>query len=326
MNNQTYIIAEIAQGFEGDYLLCKKFMDLAKKNGADAVKFQIFKADELATPDYQYYDLFRSLEISPEKWIRLIDHANEIGIDFLSDIYGFETLAWIKKTNIKGIKIHSTDIMNYPLLSAVKDTGLMIYLAVGGSLKEEIANALKITGKTNIALLSGFQAEPNLLLDLELGKIKQLTELFGVPTGYADHIDAESELATIIPPLAVMAGAKVIEKHLTIDRQNLQLEDYVSALNPNEFLRMVELIRDIERLPYNDEYILSVRETDYRNRTKRSIILKKPISIGEKLTIEHIALIRTGQKGDFFDINEVVGRAVNKNIYVSNSLRKEDII
>src|ERR1700754_156683 len=107
MKAKTYIIAEIAQGFEGNPWLCKKYIDLAKKCGADAVKFQIFLADELATRDYVYYDLFKSLEIAPATWKELIEYANSIHIDFLSDIYGTETLAWISAAGIKGVKIHS---------------------------------------------------------------------------------------------------------------------------------------------------------------------------------------------------------------------------
>lgn len=325
MRSSTYIIAEIAQGFEGNEWLCKKYITLAKKAGADAVKFQIFKADELATKDYQYYDLFRSLEIDPEKWKSLIQYANTIGIDFLSDIYGLETLAWIKDSGIKGVKIHSTDIMNYPLLSAVKEMGLKIYLAVGGSSLQEIENALQVTGRTGIALLSGFQAEPNLAEDLELDKILQLQEKFGVSVGYADHVDPASELATVLPSLAVIKGAAIIEKHLTIDRDQLQLEDYISALNADEFQKMVSLIRNVEALPVTETYLLSQRENDYRNRTKRSIVIHSGLEKGEVLQHTHIALLRTGARGDFFDMNEVIGKTVNRTMQAGDILKREDI-
>lgn len=325
MRKKTYIIAEIAQGFEGNPWLCKKYIDLAKKCGADAVKFQIFKASELATKDYPYYELFASLEIDPGIWLGLIDHANNIGIDFLSDIYGTETLTWISKAGIKGVKVHSTDIMNYPLLKKVKETGLMVYLATGGSSKEEITNALTIMGESDIALLSGFQAEPNLLADLELDKIGQLLTFFNIPVGYADHVDPESALATVLPAMAVMKGATIIEKHLTIDRNNLQLEDYVSALNPEEFTEMVTLIRNMEELPETGEYLLSEREADYRSRTKRSIVLCEPVVKGEVLTANQITLLRTGEKGDFFDMNEVVGKKVIRSLVSGDILKKQDI-
>jgi N,N'-diacetyllegionaminate synthase len=323
---KTYIIAEIAQGFEGNPWLCKKYIDLAKKSGADAVKFQIFLADELATKDYAHYDLFKGLEIDPTIWTDMIMYANSIGIDFLSDIYGIQTLQWISRTRIKGIKIHSTDIMNYPLLKAVKATGLKIYLAVGGSHREEIAKALEFTGRENVVLLSGFQAEPNILEDLELDKIGQLTSTFNIPVGYADHVDPSSSLSVSLPAIAVIKGASVIEKHLTIDRDNLQLEDYVSALNSDEFLKMVKLIREVEQLPVTNEYLLSLREQDYRTRTKRSIVLKEDLLVGSVLKAEQLQLLRTGVKGDFYDMNEVVGKSTNKPIKSGDILKKEDLI
>ncbi|MES2330075.1 MAG: N-acetylneuraminate synthase family protein [Bacteroidota bacterium] len=326
MHTKTFIIAEIAQGFEGNPWLCKKYIDLAKRCGADAVKFQIFRADELATTDYPYYDLFKSLEIEPAIWKELIDHANSINIDFLSDIYGAETLDWISKAGIKGVKIHSTDIMNYPLLEKVKQTGLMIYLAVGGSSKEEIANALAITGTEGIALLSGFQAEPNILEDLELDKIDQLVKTFHIPVGYADHVDPASALATALPAVAVMKGATIIEKHLTVDRDNLQLEDYVSALDPEEFKKMVALIRDVEQLPVTNEYKLSEREAAYRGRTKRSIVVTTGMNAGDIVTANNITLLRTAEKGDFFDMNEVVGKKVNRTLQAGDTLKQQDIV
>ncbi len=322
----TYIIAEIAQGFEGNPWLCRKFIDLAKKSGANAVKFQIFKADELAMPEYQYYDLFKSLEISPEIWAGLIDYAHDSGIDFLSDIYGTETLEWISKTKLKGIKIHSTDILNYPLLEAVKKYNYRIFLSVGGSLESEIHNALQILKGKDVVLLSGFQAEPNLVEDLELDKIALLKSLYQVPVGYADHIDAATNLATVVPPMAVLKGASVIEKHLTIDRDNLQIEDYVSALNPDEFSEMVNIIRSVENFPLTEKYILSEREKAYRDRTKRSIVTTKEIGENHLITAGDIKLIRTGSKGDFFDMNEVIGKKTNKKLIQGHKINLSDLV
>jgi N,N'-diacetyllegionaminate synthase len=215
--------------------------------------------------------------------------------------------------------------MNYPLLRSVKSTGIKIYLAVGGSSKEEIKKALEILGSDNIVLLSGFQAEPNILEDLELDKISQLVKKFNLPVGYADHIDPASSLSIALPAIAVIKGASVIEKHLTIERDHLQLEDYVSALNPVEFLQMVTLIRQVEQLPVTQEYILSNREQDYRKRTKRSIVLCEELNQGDILKEEQLQLLRTGETGDFYDMNEVVGKKINKTMKSGDILKKEDI-
>src|SRR4051812_32615175 len=129
---KTTIIAEIAQGYEGDIKLCEHFVRLAKKCGADGVKFQIFEAEELCLPNYKYYDLFKSLYIRPESWKKIIDICNEIGIDFYADIFGTTTLEWMLQCKIGGIKIHSTDLKNYPLLNELHDANTKIVVGVGG--------------------------------------------------------------------------------------------------------------------------------------------------------------------------------------------------
>ena len=109
---KTQIIAEIAQGYEGDIKQCERFVRLAKRCGADGVKFQIFEVEELCLPNYKHYDLFKSLYIEPKEWKKIINICNEIGIDFYVDIFGLNTLKWMRECNIKGIKIHSSDLRN----------------------------------------------------------------------------------------------------------------------------------------------------------------------------------------------------------------------
>jgi sialic acid synthase SpsE len=139
-------------------------------------------------------------------------------------------------------------------------------------------------------------------------------------------VDPASPLAIVLPSIAIMKGATIIEKHLTIDRNNLELEDYVSALDPDEFKKMVALIRDVENLPVTDAYLLSERENAYRGRTKRSIVIRKDITEGNVLTADHISLLRTAEKGDFFDMNEVVGKNVNRSLHTGDILTKQDIL
>src|SRR4051794_2192869 len=123
---KTKIIAEIAQGYEGDLNQCLRFVKLAKLCGADGVKFQIFEVDELCIEGYKHYDLFKSLYISPEGWQKVIDLCEKEGIEFYADIFGLKTLEWIRKTKIAGIKIHASDLKNYELLEALKDKGMRI--------------------------------------------------------------------------------------------------------------------------------------------------------------------------------------------------------
>ncbi len=326
MTTKTYIIAEIAQGFEGNPWLCKKFIELAKKSGADAVKFQIFRASEVCTEDYVYNELFNSLEIDPKIWTELISYSKSIGIDFISDVVGIETYDWISKTDITSYKIHSTDLKNYPLLKHIGNRKHRIYVGIGGSTAEEIAKAITLLGDSDLVLLTGFQAEPNLLVDVELDKIKLLQKMFNLPVGYADHIDANEDLAVVLPSMAVLAGASTIEKHLTIDRNNLQIEDYISALNSDEFIRMVNLIRNVEQFPSQQEYKLSDREIEYRKKSKRVILAAKDIPAGHTIDASDITLLRTGTPAEILDIDEVVHKQTKRAFKKLEVITKTELI
>lgn len=319
--NKTYILAEIAQGFEGDISLVRRLIKVAKKSGADGIKFQIFKASELCLEDYQYYGLFKSLEIDPAEWTKAIDEAVSMGLDFWSDIYGVETLTWISKTKAKGFKIHSTDSKNFELLSKLKDKGYNILLSTGGSSFEEVKSAVQALGKNNITLLSGFQAEPNQYSDVELEKITYLKEQLKLPVGYADHIDANDTLAITLPGIAVLKGVSVIEKHLTIDRNNLQLEDYISALNPDEFAAMVAMIRKIEQFNHNTGFTLSEREETYRKKTKKVVLASRTLAKGEIIQRSDVTMLRTGKTYDeIIDMEDIVGKRASQEI------KKHDVI
>ena len=236
---KTQIIAEIAQGYEGDIKLCERFVKLAKQCGADGVKFQIFEAEELCLPNYKYYDLFKSLYIEQEEWKKIIELCNELKIDFYADVFGTKTLEWMLKFKIGGVKIHSTDLKNYSFLKELKDKNTRIIVGVGGSTLMEIEKAIDYLGKNEVIVMSGFQAEPNLIEDIELNKIQIIKKQLGVKVGYTDHIEVTNLLTKSLSAMAVLMGADYIEKHLTIERDSLQLEDYISALNPDEFKEMV---------------------------------------------------------------------------------------
>lgn len=329
MMDKVYVIAEIAQGFEGNPWLCKKFIDLAHRCGANAVKFQIFEATEICTENYTYFDLFKSLEFDKNEWEGLIDYAHSLGIDFISDLFGLNTLKWIANTKISGFKIHSTDVKNFELLKQIKATNKHVYLSCGGSELSEIKDALDILDKDKTILLTGFQAEPNELYDIELDKIQYLKDTFKLKVGYADHIDPSTETAIAVPAMAVIKGADIIEKHLTIERDELQIEDYISALNPGEFRRMVKLIRDVEQFAKTgNSYLLGEREKEYRYKMKKNVLAARDLLAGHILTDADLALLRTGttiNKDAFFDKEELIGKQLSRNMFKNEIINKSSI-
>lgn len=313
--DKTYIIAEIAQGFEGDSGLCKRFVRAAKESGADAVKFQIFKASELCLPDYQYHELFKSLEFPESEWKEVVDLAKELGLDFYADVFGTESLGFLVSAGVSGVKIHSTDVKNVVLLEEIRKSGVKVLLACGGSSLDEIDKAVESLNRDRLVLMSGFQGEPNQYGDVELDKIKFLRDRFELPCGYADHIDANDSIAISLPAMAILFGATVIEKHLTFERDTLKLEDYISALNPDEFVKMVEEIRKVEQFPRTTTYEMSEREADYRKKAKKAILTARSISEGEKITRKDLTMLRTGQPvPKILDLTEVEDKVARVSI------------
>ena len=326
---KTQIIAEIAQGYEGDIKQCERFVRLAKRCGADGVKFQIFEVEELALPSYKDYAIFKSLYIDPEEWKKIISICNEIGIDFYVDIFGLKTLNWITESDIKGIKIHSTDLKNNEFLSSLKDMNYRIILGVGGSTLPEIEKAIKLLGDNEIVVMSGFQAEPNYEEDIELNKLRIIKEKLSIPVGYTDHIDVTNPLTISVSAMAVLMGATYIEKHLTFERDNLKLEDYISALNPEEFKIMVKMIRDVERFPnpYSDQFELSDREIIYRKNSKKVILAAENLTQGTTLTAENTVMLRTGEEySELLDVEAVMGKTTKTEISKHKIIRKEFLV
>ncbi len=327
--SKTYIIAEIAQGYEGNPGLCKLFIKAAKNAGADAVKFQIFEAGEISIPGYEYHTLFESLYIQPEQWKELIAYAQSLELDFYADVFGPTTLQWMLQTPVKGIKIHSSDIKNVAFLNALKDKNKNIVLGVGGSTLEEIAKALEVLGKNDYIIMSGFQAEPNKVEDIELHKLKILKDRFKHKVGYADHIEVGTDLAYLVPVLAVANGADCIEKHLTLERDFIELEDFTSALNPAQFKKMVDMIRAVESLPsaFKTTFDLTERELAYRKRSKKVTLTARNIKEGEVLSSADIAFLRTGEKFDeLLDLEEIVGKKAKTSIDQHKVIKKEYLV
>lgn len=311
---EPYVIAEIAQGYEGEPFLVKKFIQVAKKAEANAVKFQVFHPSELCTSSYKYHSLFEQLYIEPGIWMESIKYANSIGIDIVIDVFGEETLEWVAKSNVKGIKIHTSDIKNHSFIKSVNKTGKVVFLGVGGSQLKEIEKASSLLNNCEQILLLGFQAEPNEMSDIELNKIQLIKRRFNKEVGYADHIRVDSLNKYSVPIMAFVSGATVIEKHLTLEREYAEFEDYVSALNPREFAEMVHLLQEAKGIPdpFNSDFVLSARELVYRKSSKKIILSSRDIAPGTVLTPEHIVYLRTGEESDeILEEAEIIGKKIS---------------
>jgi N,N'-diacetyllegionaminate synthase len=319
---RTFIIAEIAQSYEGSFEDASALVTAASQAKADAVKFHLFFADELAVPAYEHYALFRRLEFTVKQWGDLAALARSLGLAFFADVLGPDGLRVLDEIGADGLKIHATDMENLTLLRAVGITRRPVLLACGGATTGEIATAIRTlrqAGSREICLLHGFQASPTAPEDSRLLRMHALARTFDLPAGYADHIDGEHELARVWPLVAVSAGASVIEKHLTLNR-SAQKEDYISALNPDEFRTMVDWIRLVERGLGRDDFDLAQAEAAYRLAARKRTVAVRELKAGTTVSEADIALKRTPDSSAASRPDQVVGRTLREPVPIHGAV------
>lgn len=321
---KPFIIAEIAQGYEGSEKLVGLYIKAASAAGADAIKFQIFYADELALPDYKYYRLFKSLELPAEVWERTVREAHDKGMEFYSDIFGPDSLAMLEKIGADGYKVHTTDINNIPLLKRIAQTKKKIFLSTGGCQQGEIAGALEMLKDCDITLMYGFQAEPTEIEDNNLSRIVTLKKTYDKYVGFQDHTAGDSELALYLPFVALGAGVNVIEKHLTLSRA-AEIEDYISALTPEEFKKWASLLRAAYNSTGKSEWTLTEKEIQYRGKVRRAVCAVREIEKGAVIGVDDVTMKRTDAQDVIYDPSEVIGKKNGSVIKKNTPVKKGDI-
>lgn len=309
------IVAELAQSYEGLPEEAERLIRAAAAATADAVKFQIFLADELAVPGYQYYELYRTLELPLEEWARLVDLAHRLGLRFYADVFGLETARSLQRLRIDAYKIHAADMINRPLLEAVGRTGRPVLLSCGGSLRGEIVEALALlrgSGASEVCLMHGFQAGPTAPEDSHIARLRALAEL-GAPVALADHIAGDHPLAPYWPLLGVAAGASVIEKHFALRRADRK-EDWVSALEPDEFRTMAGALRLAASAVGTAEFEMPPAEREYRAGFRKRVVAARDLRAGSELSAEDLTLLRVPGEEGAFDPRALVGRSLIRDV------------
>lgn len=314
--SKTFIICELSQTHEGSLPLAKMLVKAASEAKADAVKVQVFSADELAVPTYKHYQLFKQLEWPEKSWRELIDFSHQCGIKIFADVFGTDSLVMLSQNNIDGLKIHGTDMRNTRLLKCVADIDLPILLSIGGGTIEEAKAAIAIVNsqgrKRPIVLMHGFQSYPTLVEHTNLNKMRYFKDQLGLSVGFADHIDGDHTLNFGLCAAAIGMGAVVIEKHITISRI-LKMEDYESALSPDTFMKFVSNVRELDNAMgrYADELIKV--EEDYRKSTRKHVVAAKSIKMGQIIREEDITLRRADSNESPTDLIDVVGEKAKKD-------------
>tara|TARA_B100001059_G_scaffold151001_1_gene150852 strand:- start:884 stop:1879 length:996 start_codon:yes stop_codon:yes gene_type:complete len=328
------IIAELAQGFEGDLTKAKLLVNAAASSGADIAKLQLVYADELATPEYLHYKLFKGLEMPDSSWKELLDYSNELSIELNFDIFGTRSLNLCQDLGIKGIKLHGTDTTNIGLLNEVSQSNIKnVYLGVGGSNLKEIELAISILKNKNIILLLGFQSYPTPNNDNQISRVSYLNDYLlkkynNIEIGFADHPDPNSSLGFALAATAVGSGATIIEKHLTLGKI-MKMEDHESALNPDEFEGFTKTIRNcflaLGHTVSSDDFGMSNSEKSYRKMIRRHVTSSKYLKKGTVLNSKNLVLKRTAAENVIYDISLVYGKKLTEDLEINKALNQNII-
>jgi len=331
----SFIIAEAGVNHNGSLELAKKLIDVAKEAGADAVKFQTFKAENIVSkeaPKAEYqiknigndksqYDMIKELELTKDNFYELYEYSKSKNIMFLSTPFDFESADYLYKL-MPLFKISSTDLNNLPFLEYVAKKKKPIILSTGmGTLGEieEAINTIKETGNDDIILLHCITNYPASFESLNLNVIKTLKEAFKLPVGYSDH-----SLGLYAPISAVSLGAIVIEKHFTLNKE-MTGPDHKASLNPEELKEMVSAIRLIEKALGDGIKKPTPEEEKIKQVARRSLVANVYIPKGTLIKKEMIVIKRPGTGIEPKYLNGLAGKKTKKDIKKDEVL-KWDII
>lgn len=310
--NRTEVIAEIANAHQGDPALAMRLAEAALAAGADAVKFQVYTADELLVRAHPRYEHFKKQSFPRAAWTDLIGGVKAKGGRVYCDVFGLAALDVALAENADGIKVHSSDLTNAPLLLKLAGIKKRVLLSVGGSIAREIAGAVRHVARPDLrpVLLHGFQSYPTAIEASSLIRLAWLRRHFGerCDIGYQDHVAGDDSFAFTLPLMAVGMGATVIEKHVTLDRAAKGV-DWYSSLNPDEFARFIRAVRQAEAAIGANSEAFAESERDYRKIVKKHWVAARGLARGRVLGPQDVVMKRVHeQPSEVVEMEKLMGR------------------
>ena len=300
---KTVIIAESGVNHNGDMKLAKLLIEKAHDAGADFVKFQTAvdctskfapKAEyqkKTTGADESQLEMAKKLRLTLDQHYELYEYCKKIGISYLSTAFDIESVKFLDSLDLPFWKIPSGEITNLPYLIEIGKTEKPVVMSTGMAELCEISDAvdiLKDNGTTDITLLQCHTDYPTEMDNVNLNAMITLKKKFNTPVGLSDH-----SIGIEVPIAAVALGAKVIEKHFTLDRTMIG-PDHLASIEPDELARMVKAIRNIEKAMGDGEKKCSPIERANIIVARKSIVAKRDIKKGELLTEENITTKRPG--------------------------------
>lgn len=322
--NRTLIIAEAGVNHNGSFEKCLDLIDKAKEAGADIIKFQTFNAEDLATknsPKANYqkkhkkkdtqFKMLKSLELKKSFHIKLKKYCKKKNIEFLSSGFDIKDLEFLKKLNLKRFKIPSGEITNYLYLKKIASFKKEVILSTGMSTLDEVKKAVKILTshgliKNKISLLHCVSEYPAEVSSINLKAMQNMGKFLKLKIGFSDHTTS-----VLVPALAVALGARIIEKHITLNN-NLSGPDHKSSLSPLNFKKMVDNIRFTEKSL--GDGIKKPTKVEKKNLkvVRKSIVAKIKIEKGQKFSLKNLAFKRPYNGISPMNILSVLGKKSKK--------------
>jgi len=332
----VFIIAEAGVNHNGNLDLAIKLVDAAKAAGADAVKFQNFKVEEVVTDkagmaEYQkrntgksesQLEMGRKLELKDKDFAVIAAYCKKQGIMFLSTPHGgFQSVDLLQKLKVPAFKLGSADLNNLPIMDHAARFKKPMIIATGMATMQDIAEAVNCIRKTGNQKIIVFQCTtdyPSKLEDVNLRAMLTIRDKFNVTIGYSDHtVGTEASI------IAVALGARVLEKHLTLDNA-MNGPDHKASANPKDFKAYIKAIRNAEIILGSPQKIVAQSARQYIPLVLKSVVARGAISRGEKLTKENLAIKRPtgGLPPKFYW--DMLGKKAKRNLEPDEFIREGD--
>ncbi len=330
--DECYIIAEAGLNHNGSIKIAKDLVDLASDAGANAVKFQKRTVNQLATSDYllqednrfptfgnTYKEIREHLEFDADQYIELKKYTEEKNLDFIVTAFDIEAVDFLENLNVEIFKLASHSLTNVNLIKYLSKKQRPTILSTGMSEVSEINTAVEIfkENKCPLALMHCVSSYPTPMKDCNLALIDFLKDKYGVVTGYSGH-----ELGYYPSVLAVAKGAKIIERHYTLD-QSMEGFDHKMSLNPTELRDMIKDIRSIAKIFGNKEKNVTQTELITRKKYHVSMVSKVDIKANQILKEQMVEYKNPGTGIPYKDSTKVIGRYAKFNIPKDTLLKFE---
>lgn len=322
----VFIIAEAGVNHNGSIELAKKLIDVAQEAGADAVKFQTFKTENLVSKNAQkaayqkeitdkeesQFEMIKKLELDVETHKELIAYCETKNIMFMSTPFDLDSVDMLHDLGLSVFKIPSGEITNLPYLRKIGEMNKKVVLSTGMATLNEVRDALYIltnagTQKENITVLHANTMYPTPMEDVNLNAMITIAKEFDIAYGYSDHT-----LGIEVDVAAVAMGASIIEKHFTLDN-TMEGPDHKASLEPDELIAMVKSIRNIELALGSSVKKPSKSETPNIAVARKSIVAGTKISKGESFSENNLAIKRPGNGISPMRWYEIIGTIASKD-------------